>query len=35
MGTLLEAIGIMLETHFGFGLPNRSPIGDSLKNGGP
>ena len=30
MGTLLEAIGIVLETHFGFGFPNRSPIGDSL-----
>ena len=30
MGTLLEAIGIVLETHFGFGFPNGSPIGDSL-----
>jgi len=30
MGTLLEAIGIVLETYFGFGFPNRSPIGDSL-----
>jgi len=31
MGTLLEAIGIVLETYFGFGLPNRSTIGDSLR----
>ena len=31
MDTLLEAIGIVLETHFGFGFPNGSPIGDSLK----
>ena len=30
MGTLLEAIGIVLETYFGFGFPNRSSIGDSL-----
>jgi len=30
MGTLLEAIGIVLETYFGFGFPNRSCIGDSL-----
>ena len=30
MGTLLEAIGIVLETHFGFEFPNGSPIGDSL-----
>jgi len=30
MDTLLEAIGIVLETHFGFGFPNGSPIGDSL-----
>ena len=30
MGTLLEAIGIVLEIYFGFGFPNRSPIGDSL-----
>ena len=30
MGTLLEAIGIVLETHFRFGFPNESPIGDSL-----
>jgi len=30
MGTLLEAIGIVLETHFEFGFPNGSPIGDSL-----
>ena len=30
MGPLLEAIGIVLETHFGFGLPNGSPVGDSL-----
>ena len=29
MGTLLEAIGIVLETHFRFGFPNESPIGDS------
>ena len=33
MGTLLEAIGIVLETHFGFGFPNGSPIGDSLREG--
>ena len=33
MATLLEAIGIVLETHFGFGFPNTSPIGDSLKQG--
>jgi len=32
MGTLLEAIGIVLETHFEFGFPNRSPIGDSLSD---
>ena len=25
MGTLLEAIDIMLETHFKFGFPNGSP----------
>jgi len=30
LGTLLEAIGIVLETHFGFGFPNGSPLGDSL-----
>jgi hypothetical protein len=30
MDTLLEAISIMFETHFGFEFPNRSPIGDSL-----
>jgi hypothetical protein len=30
MGTLLEAIGIVLETHFGFGFPNRSPVRDNL-----
>jgi len=30
MGTLLEAIGIVLETYFGFGFPNGSPIGDNL-----
>ena len=29
MGTLLEAIDIVLETHFRFGFPNGSPIGDS------
>jgi len=28
--TLLEAIGIMLETYFRFGFPNSSSIGDSL-----
>ena len=33
MGNLLEAIGIVLETHFGFGFPNGSPIGDSLMEG--
>jgi len=32
MGTLLEAIGIVLETHFEFGFPNGSPIGDSLRH---
>ena len=32
MGTLLEAIDIVLETHFGFGFPNGSPIGDSLSH---
>jgi hypothetical protein len=31
MGTLLEAIGIALETHFGFGFPNGYAGGDSLK----
>jgi len=31
MSTLLEAIGFVLETHFGFEFPNRSPIGDSLR----
>jgi len=30
MGTLLEAISIVLETYFRFGFPNGSPIGDSL-----
>ena len=30
--TLLEAIGIVLETYFGFGFPNGSSIGDSLKH---
>jgi len=34
MGTLLEAIGIVLETHFRFGLPNASPVGDSLTRSG-
>ena len=28
--SVLEAIGIVLETHFGFGFPNSSPVGDSL-----
>jgi len=27
----LEAIGIVLETHFEFGSPNGSPVGDSLR----
>jgi hypothetical protein len=31
MSTLLEVIGIILETHFEFGFPNRSPIEDSLR----
>jgi len=31
MGTLLEAIGIVLETYFEFGLPSTYAIGDSLK----
>jgi len=30
MDTLLEAIGIVLETHFEFGFPNGSPVVDSL-----
>ena len=30
MGTLLEAISIVLETYFGFGFPNAYAIGDSL-----
>jgi len=30
MNTLLEAIGIVLETYFGFEFPNACPIGDSL-----
>jgi hypothetical protein len=30
MGILLEAIGIVLEIHFGFEFRNRSPVGDSL-----
>ena len=30
MGTLLEAIGIVLETYFGFGFLNAYPIGDNL-----
>ena len=32
MGTLLKAVGIVLETYFGFEFPNRSPVGDSLKD---
>ena len=31
MGTLLEAIGIVLEAHFRFGFPNKSAVGDSLR----
>jgi len=31
MGTLLEAIGIVLKTYFGFGFPNAYAIGDSLR----
>ena len=31
MGTLLEAIGIVLETYFGFGFPSAYAIGDSLR----
>ena len=31
MGTLLEAIGIVLEIYFGFGFSNGCAIGDSLK----
>ena len=30
MGTLLEAIGIVLETHFRFEFTNKSPVGDRL-----
>jgi hypothetical protein len=33
MGTLLETIGIVLETHFRFGFSNESPLGDSLSTG--
>jgi len=31
MYTLLEAIGIVLETYFGFGFLNAYAIGDTLK----
>jgi len=31
MGTLLEAIGIVLETYFRFGFPNEYLVGDSLR----
>ena len=31
MCTLLEAIGIVLETYFRFGFPNESIVGDSLR----
>lgn len=31
MGTLLKAIGIVLETYFEFGFPNAYAIGDSLR----
>jgi len=31
MGILLEAIGIVLETYFGFGLSYGFLIGDSLR----
>ena len=31
IGTLLEAICIVLETYFGFGFRNESSVGDSLK----
>jgi len=31
MGTLLEAIDIVLETHFRFGFPNESPVADREK----
>jgi len=34
MSTLLEAISIVLETHFRFGFRNESPIGDSLRGDG-
>ena len=30
IGTLLKPIGIVLETHFGFGFRNRSSVGVSL-----
>ena len=33
MDTLLEAIGIVLETYFRFGFPNAYAIGDSLTGG--
>jgi hypothetical protein len=32
MGILLEAIGIRLETHFGFKFRNGSPVRDNLRN---
>jgi len=32
MGTLLEAIGIVLETHFRFGSQMGLPVGDSLSS---
>ena len=35
MGTLLEAIGIVLETYFGFRFPNACPIGHCRKGPGP
>jgi len=31
MGILLEAIGIVLETYFGFGFPSAYAIGDILR----
>jgi len=30
MATLLETIGIVLETHFRFEFPNESPVANSL-----
>jgi len=31
VGLLYGSSGIVSETHFGFGFPNGSPVGDSLR----